>query len=469
MRWRLEHNIAVWFLLALAITAAIVALAFRNARQLREDQESVTHTHEVLEGLEQAIGLLQEAESAQRAYLFSGDETYLAPLNTASDRFAAQLDRLIRLTADNPEQQRRFTRLGRLGHARIDILWRRVRTLQEQGVAAARRDFALGLGTQKMAETYGVTAEIRQVEQALLTARRARRAVSTQQVMRMLAVLAATVLLTLGLAYYFLRRELAERRRAEADVCHLNEVLEARVAERTAELAASNRELEAFAYSVSHDLRAPLRHIIGFANWLREETALNEAARQHLQGISDAALRMGHLIDDLLSFSRLKRVELRRGPVNLKALVQDARHELQPEATGREIDWLIGDLPVVVGDASLLRLAFINLLSNALKFTRPRQPAQIEIGCADMNEHAAVCYVRDNGVGFDMRYIEKLFGVFERLHRARDFEGTGIGLANTRRIIERHGGRIWAEGKVGAGATFYFTLPRHDKGIAGNR
>jgi light-regulated signal transduction histidine kinase (bacteriophytochrome) len=442
MRWRLEHNIAVWFLLALAITAAIVALAFRNARQLREDQESVTHTHEVLEGLEQAIGLLQEAESAQRAYLFSGDETYLAPLNTASDRFAAQLDRLIRLTADNPEQQRRFTRLGRLGHARIDILWRRVRTLQEQGVAAARRDFALGLGTQKMAETYGVTAEIRQVEQALLT---------------------------LGLAYYFLRRELAERRRAEADVCHLNEVLEARVAERTAELAASNRELEAFAYSVSHDLRAPLRHIIGFANWLREETALNEAARQHLQGISDAALRMGHLIDDLLSFSRLKRVELRRGPVNLKALVQDARHELQPEATGREIDWLIGDLPVVVGDASLLRLAFINLLSNALKFTRPRQPAQIEIGCADMNEHAAVCYVRDNGVGFDMRYIEKLFGVFERLHRARDFEGTGIGLANTRRIIERHGGRIWAEGKVGAGATFYFTLPRHDKGIAGNR
>jgi light-regulated signal transduction histidine kinase (bacteriophytochrome) len=223
--------------------------------------------------------------------------------------------------------------------------------------------------------------------------------------------------------------------------------------------------LEAFSYSVSHDLRAPLRHVASFANLLREHVAasLDEAGENYLRRIVEAANGMGRLIDGLLIFSRLGRAEMSREPVNLKQLTEEALQELQPEVEGREIVWSIGELPVVEGNREMLRTVVVNLLSNAIKFTRPSRPAQIEVGCHGAREGEAVCFVRDNGVGFDMRYAGKLFGVFQRLHRARDFEGTGIGLANVQRIILRHLGRVWAEGEVGRGATFYFSLPLREE------
>jgi PAS domain S-box-containing protein len=234
---------------------------------------------------------------------------------------------------------------------------------------------------------------------------------------------------------------------------------------REEELSATNKELEAFAYAISHDLRAPLRHMVGYTELLQKHagSALDEKARRFMATIVDSTKRMGTLIDDLLSFSRIGRAETRETTVSMDQLVKEVRDEMQPETKGREIAWRIGDLPELYGDRSMLRLAFVNLLSNAVKFTRKRPLAQIEIGCLEKKDEAVTLFVKDNGVGFDMKYVNKLFGVFQRLHRADLFEGTGIGLATVQRIIHRHGGRVWAEGLVDSGATFFIVVPNRSK------
>jgi PAS domain S-box-containing protein len=250
------------------------------------------------------------------------------------------------------------------------------------------------------------------------------------------------------LGFVQVTRDMSERKQAEA--------LDAA---KTAELVEANKELEAFAYSVSHDLRAPLRHLDGFAdllrkNWYHQMDALGQ---RYLDKITASAQRMGRLVDDLLAFSRLLRADVSRTHVNLRLLQAEVRRGLEPDLAGRTVEWIIGDLPDVYGDRSMLRQVFFNLLSNAVKFTRDKQEARIEIGCAGITDGEATIFVRDNGAGFEMQYVAKLFEVFQRLH-SDEFEGTGVGLANVRRIVERHGGRVWAEGAVDQGATFYFTL-----------
>jgi signal transduction histidine kinase len=251
-----------------------------------------------------------------------------------------------------------------------------------------------------------------------------------------------------------------------ADLARAFDAMTARLQEAKRGMEASNRELEAFSYSVSHDLRAPLRHVVGFVELLQQSApeGLDERSRHYLQVISEAARKMGVLIDDLLAFSRVGRSEMSRSAVSLQRLVEEVVKELAPTAGGREVAWEIGVLPEVPGDEAMLRQVWRNLLGNALKFTRPRAPARISIGAEPAGPGEVELHVKDNGVGFDMQYSGKLFQVFQRLHPEAEFEGTGIGLAIVQRIVHRHGGRVRAEGVPGEGATFRFTLPTRGDG-----
>jgi len=256
-------------------------------------------------------------------------------------------------------------------------------------------------------------------------------------------------------------RDITERKIAETEIRSLNEGLES----RNNDLASTNRELEAFTYSIAHDLRAPLRHIYGFSKILAEEfgATMEAEAREYIADILQDTERMGHMIDDLLSLARLSRQEATFQVVGLGKVVSEVIADLDSEIKGRNIQWTIAELPFVECDRGLIKQVFANLVSNAVKYTRPRDPAVIEIGRAETDGDDPVIFIRDNGVGFNMKYADKLFGVFQRLHRSEDFEGTGVGLATIQRIIHKHNGRVWVEAEIDKGATFYFSIGKRDE------
>jgi two-component system sensor histidine kinase/response regulator len=258
-----------------------------------------------------------------------------------------------------------------------------------------------------------------------------------------------------------LHHTLDELRGAHEQILAMNRDLEERVRQRTAALDAANRELESFSYSVSHDLRAPLRHVSGFVGLLEQRVAsqLDEQNLDLLHRIGKSAKHMAQLVDNLLEFARVDKVKLRIVDVQLDVLARETIAELAVDTQGRDIEWIVHSLPQVRGDANLLRQVFVNLLANAVKYSRTRAHARIEIGCESIEAVGCTIFVRDNGVGFDSRRAGELFGVFKRLHSAKEFEGTGVGLAHAHRIVARHGGRIWAESAADVGATFRFTLP----------
>ncbi len=268
-----------------------------------------------------------------------------------------------------------------------------------------------------------------------------------------------------------LEQEVNERKRVEEEVRRLNAELERRVAQRTAELVVINQELESFTYSVSHDLRAPLRHVDGYAQILEEEFGpqMIPEAQKFIKKIRQGSQNMGRLVDDLLNLSHVGKGDLTRRRVALSPLVEEVLTEIKLETANRQIEWQMGTLPSLECDPGLIKQVFTNLLANAVKYTRPRERAQIAVGELKQNGEN-VLYVRDNGVGFNMKYSNKLFGVFQRLHRSEEFEGTGVGLATVARIVHKHGGRIWAEAETNKGATFFFTLgPAGHTAINGNQ
>ena len=264
------------------------------------------------------------------------------------------------------------------------------------------------------------------------------------------------VFVELDRARHELEQEVSERVRIAEQVSELNNALR----QKNDDLLAANSDLEAFCHSVSHDLRMPLRHIHSYISILEASASskLNSEERRHVSTVQKAALRMTRLIDDLLAFSRIGRAAMHRQRIRMTELIEETFQDLAPDPTNRRIDWQRHAIPDTMGDPQLLKQVWVNLLANAVKYTRPRDPARIEIG-AEETDDEIIYYVKDNGVGFNMQYADRLFGVFQRLHTETDFEGTGVGLANVRRIVQRHGGRTWAEGVEGRGATVYFSLP----------
>jgi len=501
------------FAALIVVSMVVSAVTWFNISVAEENQAWSAHSAEVMGGADIVMASMIDQETGLRGYLVTSDTAFLAPYLQGRRDFAAGLDRVRSLTVDNPMQQRRIAELELTARSwQQDFAVKEIEMAAKPGgIDAARKFAALGGGKSKMDTLRATVTEIRGAEAALLAVRNASTAsafysTKTATVLGMAgsvvlaailagalarsicgAIGALTMAMTrladgegavtvpgigrsdeigrLARAFNHMLAELAvevsERKQAEAATRQLNAELEDRVRQRTADLAVANQELSAFAYSVSHDLRAPLRAIDGFGGKLEKSYAdrLDGEGRRLLQVVRDSARRMGRLIDDLLAFSRMGRREMAVNPVDMTNLVRTVANELRAsEPAGRAIEIDIAELPAATGDPAMLRQVWVNLLSNAIKFTRTREPAHIEVG-AEREGGEIRYWVKDNGVGFDMQYADKLFGVFQRLHAVDEFEGTGVGLALSQRIVHRHGGHIAAQSAVDAGATFSFVLP----------
>jgi signal transduction histidine kinase len=448
---------------ALMILLSIGVLSFRSIVRDEEDRGWVTHTHLVLEKLQTVLIDVIQAETGQRGYILTGQEKYLKPYQAGIDGVHRDMEEVRRLTIDNPRQQEAIKNLEQAVDARLTFLVGRTEIRRQAGLTAAAEAVAKGDSDELMNAVRERISEMRLAEERLLRLRLEAAAASTRKTKAVIVFGNALAVLISLVAGLVIHQGARKRDLAEKELKQVNERLE----RRTADLSDANRELESFSYSVAHDLRAPLRQIAGYSNVLLTDYApqLEAEARRYLEKVQDGARKMGRLVDDLLSLSKIGRQELSLQDTPLDFLLRQVVEDLAPECSGREVEWRIGDLSNAECDPGLVKQVFANLLSNAVKYTGKRERALIEVGQMTQND-LPVIFVRDNGAGFEMQYVGKLFGVFQRLHKARDFEGTGVGLAIVQRIIRKHGGRIWAEAELDKGATFFFTLGMHENGTS---
>jgi signal transduction histidine kinase len=448
--WSIERRVLAGFGLVFSGIVVISAISYSNTAVLIENSRLDTKSHELVQLLGSVGEALSAAESGHRRYLVTGDESYLRSYRTLVEQMPEYLRYLRGLTNEETDQQTRVETLERLIARQLKAEADAITQREKHGYQAVRHLALSGAAKIELEQIQRLMTELDSAEQRALVLRVAQSAGSTKNTIVLLGLGALMQLLLLASVYFLIHHDVTERRRVATELQTRGELLQA-----------ANKELEAFSYSVSHDLRAPLRHIDGYAALLSKSAgeALDDKARRYLQTISDSAKQMGQLIDDLLVFSRMGRQDMLRTSVNLDQLVKTVLHDLRLDLQGRTISWTIQPLPLVLGDPAMLRQVFVNLISNAVKFTATRPEAEITIGSTNGGSGEVQIFIRDNGVGFDMQYVNKLFGVFQRLHRNDEFEGTGIGLANVRRIIHRHGGRTWAEGALDQGATFHFSLP----------
>jgi signal transduction histidine kinase len=439
----------------LVILVCVATLSFWSEEKRETDRKWIEHTHLVIERL-QAIRIdMTRTENAQREFLLTGQDRYLQVYGKGVARLSKDIRALLEQTSDNPVQQQAIAELQSLISGRVAVLEGGITFRKQRGASVIEalinrnRDEALTalIGTK--------INGMRRTEQQLLTKRLTVADTSTRVVEIAIVCANALAILILLIAAGMVGRESSRRNQAESNLKHLNEQLE----RRTVELSDANVELESFTYSIAHDLRSPLRHIAGYTDMLTQDCSaqLDAEGLRCLGKIENGARMMGNLVDDLLHLSKVGQRDLAIQETPLGSLLEEAIRGLEPEYSDRRVVWQIGDLFSTECDPGLMKQVFVNLVSNAVKYTRTRECAVIEVGLARHNDERVV-FVRDNGVGFEMKYAAKLFGVFQRLHKARDFEGTGVGLAIVQRIIRKHGGRIWVEAELNRGATFYFTL-----------
>ena len=472
LRFRRRLKMAGIFILFILFLAFYSA--FRSAAQSEKLSDWVAHTQEVLGAIAQARLNRASLKNELWGYRATHHPGFQGQFQEDRRRLDDGMKLLQKLTADNPSQQRHLAELTTAISNYEVVLENAMQRTSPEGAAGSGRTAESLIDGPLDAEISLLVESLESDERTLLASRSQAVSVSARQTRRVILLAGLLSFAILIVADLLIRGEIMTREKIEEDlheqirarqkaeyvIRRLNEELEDRVRLRTAELQEINGELKAFTYSVSHDLRAPLRHMEGFSRLLQKDHAdkLSTDGRHYVDRIQSAATHMSSLVEGLLHLSRIGRQVPERNAISLHALTEDVRAELTEESEGRLIDWKISPLPEVDGDPLLVRQVLFNLVSNSVKFTSKQDRALIEIGSKEENGETVI-YVRDNGAGFDPSYAEKLFGVFQRLHRQDEFEGTGIGLAIVQRIIHKHGGRVWAESRPGDGATFYFTLP----------
>ena len=457
-------------ILAFALTLTIIfvnaGIAQYNTSRLVQTKDQVPRTWQVKHRIQTILSTLVDAETGQRGYLLTANKSFLEPYDKAVKEIEFELTDLEKLTLDDAIQHRNLLDLKSKTGEFLLVLKQHIDDRTSNGVnsydaaSLTQSKVEMDLLRERLVAMGGI-------EEKRLQSRTDLAKVSETRTRLTFFIATIGAVLSVFVALFLFQRLVTERRRAEVEIQAVLSALEEKVAERTlvlaqvnSSLAEVNGELEAFSYSVSHDLRAPLRHIGGFVELLqkKESDRLSENGKRQLSVIAESVRYGGALVDDLLAFSKMSRADLNFQPLDMNWMVEEAREKLALEIGNREIEWNIQTLPAATGDPTTLYLVWENLIHNALKYSRNSAKSVIQIG-SESGEAETRYFVRDNGVGFDMQYVGKLFGVFQRLHAKEQFEGTGIGLANVQRIVKRHGGRTWAEGKLGLGATFWFSLP----------
>lgn len=462
MKISIFQKLLIFSCLILAGNSLLGYAVFKSSQELRDSEKWVQHTEKVISQSRNILLLTIDIETSSRGFVITYDSTFLEPLKTAKKTIFENIRQLKQLTQDNPAQHRRIDSLNIYIHKRLDFSLKAIELRIKQGLTTAIAYTSTNQGKHYTNRIRQITNAIQQEETTTLKQQKQASASSLAvfnrfSVIIFVLMVVFTIFLLIFIRNYWIESKEKERRAAELII--INKELAFQNEEKIKQEVA-NKELEAFSYSVSHDLRAPLRHVSGYVDLLLKNNSsqLDEIGLRYLNTISESSHEMGNLIDALLSFSRLSRTELQRVKINSKNMVNHVLKSFGDELSGRNIEINQTELPDIMGDESLISLVWVNLISNALKYSRNQEKSVIDIG-GNIIDDKVIFYVKDNGVGFDMKYVDKLYGVFQRLHKVKDFEGIGIGLANVNRIVTRHGGKCWAEGKEGIGATFSFSIP----------